>query len=99
MSEFNIVFLDIPYNIHDPDKAIFEKYFNNYKHGEWESGSTFFPRSWSQARLEYEISEAFKSHPTSKTSTSFIATSPSGIKIKFVPPSGKITKWRGWPIQ
>lgn len=41
MSEFNIVFLDIPYNIHDPDKAKFEKYFINYKHDEWENGASF----------------------------------------------------------
>lgn len=41
MLEFNIVFLDIPYNIHDPDKAKFEKYFINYKHDEWENGASF----------------------------------------------------------
>lgn len=32
VSEFNIVFLDIPYNIHEQDKAMFEKYFSNYQH-------------------------------------------------------------------
>ncbi len=42
--------------------------------------STFFPKSWSQARIEYEVTEAFKS---GVPGTRFQATSPSGIKIQF----------------
>ena len=42
--------------------------------------STFFPPSWSRARIEYEVSEAFKS---GVPKTGFDATSPSGIQIQF----------------
>jgi len=42
--------------------------------------STFFPPSWSQARIEYEISEAFKK---GTPGTSFIKPTPSGISIQF----------------
>lgn len=51
--------------------------------GEWvdkKNISTFFPPSWSQARIEYEISEAFKK---GAPETRFDATSPSGINIRF----------------
>ncbi|WP_410472396.1 hypothetical protein ACGTJS_00115 [Faucicola mancuniensis] len=41
MSKFNIIFLDIPYNIHEPNKDIFEKYFKNYRHSDWENGASF----------------------------------------------------------
>lgn len=42
--------------------------------------STFFPPSWSQARIEYEVSEAFKQ---GTPGTNFVKTSPSGINIQF----------------
>jgi len=42
--------------------------------------STFFPSSWSQARIEYEVTEAFK---TGVPGTRFQGTSPSGITIQF----------------
>lgn len=42
--------------------------------------STFFPAEWSHARIEWEITEAFKSGPPR---TSFEAPSPSGIIIRF----------------
>lgn len=42
--------------------------------------STFFPPSWSKARIDFEVSEAFK-NGTPKTG--FDATSPSGIQIRF----------------
>ena len=51
--------------------------------GEWVdkfARSTFFPPSWSQARIEYEISEAFKK---GTPGTSFIKPTPSGISIQF----------------
>jgi filamentous hemagglutinin len=42
--------------------------------------STFFPPSWSHARIEYEITEAFKQ---GTPGTSFIKTSPGGMRIQF----------------
>lgn len=42
--------------------------------------STFFNPSWSEARITYEVSEAFKK---GVPGTRFEATSPSGIKIQF----------------
>lgn len=51
--------------------------------GEWvdkSRESTFFPPSWSQARIEYEISEAFKK---GTPGTSFDELSPSGVRIQF----------------
>ncbi|MEW6100382.1 MAG: EndoU domain-containing protein, partial [Pseudomonadota bacterium] len=42
--------------------------------------STFFPPSWSQARIEYEVTEAFKQ---GRPGTKFEAVSPSGITIRF----------------
>ncbi len=42
--------------------------------------STFFPPSWSQARIEYEITEAFKQ---GTPGTRFEVASPSGITIRF----------------
>jgi hypothetical protein len=42
--------------------------------------STFFPPSWSQARTEYEVSEAFKQ---GTPGTKFVKTSPSGLDIQF----------------
>ena len=64
--------------------------------------STFFPQSWSEARVKYEITEAFKKRPLNlPKDKGFTATTPSEVPIKFVPPSGngKIKQWRGWPIQ
>ena len=43
-------------------------------------GSTFFPASWSQARIEYEVTDAFK---TGVPRTRFQGISPSGITIQF----------------
>ena len=51
--------------------------------GEWVDKvrrSTFFPPSWSQVRIEYEITEAFKK---GTPGTRFEASSPSGISIRF----------------
>jgi hypothetical protein len=42
--------------------------------------STFFPPSWSQARIEYEITEAFKA---GVPRTGFVGMSPGGIEIQF----------------
>ena len=53
--------------------------------GAWvDSGreSTFFPPSWSQARIEYEVSEAFKTKLAAPTG-GWEGTSPSGIEVKF----------------
>lgn len=41
MSSFNIIFLDTPYNISNPDKIMFKNYFYNYKHSDWENGASF----------------------------------------------------------
>lgn len=56
--------------------------------GQWvdkERRSTFFPPSWSQARIEYEVTEAFKAAIQSgrDPSKSFQFDSPGGIKIQF----------------
>ncbi|MEW6100380.1 MAG: EndoU domain-containing protein [Pseudomonadota bacterium] len=47
--------------------------------------STFFPPSWSQARIEYEVAEAFKAAVQAGRDPlkSFQFDSPSGIKIQF----------------
>lgn len=53
------------------------------KNGVWVdkfARSTFFPPDWSRARIEWEVSEAFK---TGSAHTQFEASSPSGIKIRF----------------
>jgi filamentous hemagglutinin len=47
-------------------------------------GSTFFPADWSQARIEYEVSEAFKvGQAQGLVGSRFQATSPVGINIQF----------------
>lgn len=43
--------------------------------------STFFPPSWSKARIEYEVSEAFKDRQM-VSATKWQGTSPSGLKIE-----------------
>ena len=43
--------------------------------------STFFPPSWSQARIEYEVSEAFKNKRVNPAG-GWIGESPSGIDIQ-----------------
>ena len=42
--------------------------------------STFFPPSWSEARITYEVAEAFKK---GVPGSSFEEFTPSGIKIQF----------------
>ncbi len=42
--------------------------------------TTFFPSDWSRARLEFELSEAFK---RGVPQTRFAAKAPSGICIQF----------------
>jgi filamentous hemagglutinin len=69
--------------------------------GQWidkNKASTFFPQSWSEARLNYELAGAFTKRPPG-TTTSFTATTPSGVTVQFVPPAGSVTQWRGWPIK
>jgi hypothetical protein len=47
-------------------------------------GSTFFPADWSRARIEFEVTEAFKKGQQVQSPTnSFTALSPSGIRIQF----------------
>lgn len=58
-----------------------------------------FPQGWSEARLKYELSEAFKNKPANLRPQEDFTTTPSGVKVKFVPPSGNISQWRGWPLQ
>ncbi|WP_183027894.1 EndoU domain-containing protein [Variovorax sp. UMC13] len=46
--------------------------------------STFFPPSWSEARITYEVTEAFKAgQKKGLTGARFQETSPSGIRIQF----------------
>jgi len=49
--------------------------------------------------LKYELSEAFKNKPANLRPQEDFTTTPSGVKVKFVPPSGNISQWRGWPLQ
>jgi filamentous hemagglutinin len=51
---------------------------------EWvskKSNSTFFPLSWSEARITYEVSEAFKTR-SMLSNQKWRATTPSGIVIE-----------------
>ena len=45
-------------------------------------GSTFFPLSWSEARITYEVAEAFKSKLAAPKG-GWEGTTPSGIKVQF----------------
>ncbi|RZL90286.1 MAG: hypothetical protein EOP82_16175 [Variovorax sp.] len=61
--------------------------------GQWidkKARSTFFPQSWSEARLSFELADAFSKWPH-ETTGAFIATTPSGVKVQFLPPVGPIT--------
>jgi hypothetical protein len=45
-------------------------------------GSTFFPPSWSEARITYEVTEAFK-NKSPALKGGWEGTTPSGIKVQF----------------
>jgi hypothetical protein len=45
--------------------------------------STFFPVDWSQARIEYEVSQAYAGGIANGRSGSCSWSSPSGIEIQF----------------
>jgi len=45
--------------------------------------ATFFPPSWSKARIEYEVAEAFKNRQQRKTGPGEQGVTPSGIRIRF----------------
>lgn len=59
--------------------------------------STFFPQSWSEARLNYELVAAFNNR--TPVNGKWIGRSESGIEVEFVPPSGSVNQWRGWPLR
>ncbi|MGV2456820.1 UNVERIFIED_CONTAM: EndoU domain-containing protein [Acinetobacter seifertii] len=67
------------------------------------NGSTFFPQGWSEARLKYELSEAFKNKPANLRSQEHFTTTHSGVNVKFVPPSqspnSTVNQWYGGPLQ
>lgn len=63
---------EAPVQVFDADKGIWVDKVRE---------STFFPPSWSQARIEYEVSEAFKSRQM-LTAQKWSGTSPSGIEIE-----------------
>lgn len=72
---------DITYNANGTYEAPVQVW--DAKKGVWvDKGreSTFFPPSWSHARIDYEVSEAFKK---GAPGTSFVQPSPSGIDIQF----------------
>lgn len=48
--------------------------------------------------LEY-IFKAGEAKGFVASSKSFEAISPSGVKIKFVPPAGTVKQWRAWPVK
>lgn len=53
MAEFSIIFLDIPYNISQPEKSMFEKYFYDYQSDEWNNGASFI--FIDDSSLEYSL--------------------------------------------
>ena len=58
--------------------------------------STFFPQSWSEARVKYEITEAYKKGSKyQQLKEPFIGVTPSGIPVQFVPPARRVSQWRG----
>ena len=65
--------------------------------------STFFPSGWTKEQLQFELTEVFKKGQSSgfvNNNQAFEAISPSGVKVKFVPPNGTtVTQWRGWPVK
>lgn len=64
--------------------------------------STFFPSGWSKEKLQFELVEVFKKGEQSgfvKSEKAFEAISPSGVKIRFVPPSPSVQQWRAWPLK
>lgn len=65
--------------------------------------STFFPSGWTKEQLQFELTEVFKKGQASgfvNNNQAFEAISPSGVKVKFVPPNGTtVTQWRGWPVK
>jgi filamentous hemagglutinin len=68
--------------------------------GQWidkKTPSTFFPQSWSGARLNYELTTAFNDRKL--VGMNWIGKSQSGVEVEFVPPRGAITQWRGWPLR
>lgn len=72
---------DITYNANGTYEAPVQIW--DEKKGVWVdkfAESTFFPPSWSKARIEYEVTEAFK---TGIPKTGFDALSPGGIQIQF----------------
>ncbi|OUM03382.1 DUF637 domain-containing protein [Variovorax sp. JS1663] len=69
--------------------------------GQWvdkSRSSTFFPQSWSEARLNYELTIAFNNKAI-EPNGQWIGRTYSGIKVQFVPPTASITQWRGWPLR
>ncbi|KAF1025256.1 MAG: hypothetical protein GAK29_02045 [Acinetobacter bereziniae] len=65
--------------------------------------STFFPSGWTKEQLQFELTEVFKKGQASgfvNKPQAFEAISPSGVKVRFVPPNGTTVKqWRGWPVK
>jgi len=46
--------------------------------------STFFPPSWSEARITYEVSEAYKvGQSKGLAGGRFVETTPSGLKVQY----------------
>ncbi|PSL80319.1 hypothetical protein C7T35_33080 [Variovorax sp. WS11] len=69
--------------------------------GQWvdkSKPSTFFPQSWSEARLNYELTVAFNNKSLAPNGQ-WIGRTDSGIKVQFVPPTTSAPQWRGWPLR
>ncbi|EXE65874.1 hypothetical protein Q5M49_04685 [Acinetobacter nosocomialis] len=54
--------------------------------------------------MKYELSETFKNKPASlRPQEGFTTTTPSGVNVKFVPPSqspnSSVNQWCGGPLQ
>ncbi|MDS7930458.1 DUF637 domain-containing protein [Acinetobacter sp. V91_7] len=64
--------------------------------------STFLPSGWTKEQMEFELTSVFKAGEAKgfvKAKKIFEAISPSGVKIKFVPPTKNVPQWRAWPVK
>jgi hypothetical protein len=60
--------------------------------------STLLPQAWSLDKAKGELTEAWNAknyiHPTGQ----YLGISTDGVTFRFFPPSGYVTKWRGYPL-
>jgi hypothetical protein len=62
-----------------------------------QGNSTLMPNSWTSQRVSSEVGAAFATQPTPGSTTSFVGSSPSGVRFQFVYDSN-LKIWRYWPL-